>query len=587
MATLAEIQTAAQAAVDAATNTIAATTKTQAVLEQQQYLVNSKISAHNADESAHPYIRQLIANIAAGGSTTTEIVDETGETTIDTSDVKITLNMVPEFELVNETERNMITLYITATDNEMHSVTRGIPIYMTPQLNLGAISFNCDNYFTQGSVNNFNITGVVSRIDETKSPYYDIICDNANVTISKLNAISQGENITIAVPETVALGTTLTFTVTLHDRADDLFQSTTTFTRKVTNPPSVTDVVCNFPANVVRGDTGSFTISGAVDPDGDTCTYALVNAHSSLTFSQTVGIADGASVTYTVGNTAPHGENISFTIRAYDPDGGCSDKVITAYVNDSIEQDELGVVFSFLPNTDNTISFVPTEDSDGQTVTYTVTTSTPGASVTDATGIAGGVDFTIHSPTEATIARGTTWPITVTVEDGVETYTYAVNVRQATVPTIVDSQVSSSIEGITMHGGAENAVATSIVGPTTDANGVGVTYNITNISSGLTFSKTTGIASGEAISVTASKVTQATTASFSVTVTNALGETSATSVTMSFTVDPIEVTAQPTFIYPTTGVEVEYYNGFTMTWSDIALGYDTGEGVYPSDGSET
>ena len=48
--------------------------------------------------------------------------------------------------------------------------------------------------------------------------------------------------------------------------------------------------------------------------------------------------------------------------------------------------------------------------------------------------------------------------------------------------------------------------------------------------------------------------------------------------TKQVTVTPIFITKQTSITYPTADVKVEYYNGFTMTWSEAIAGIDSVSG---------
>lgn len=152
---------------------------------------------------------------------------------------------------------------------------------------------------------------------------------------------------------------------------------------------------------------------------------------------------------------------------------------------------------------------------------------------------------------------------------------------------IINLDAKPAVTNVVVQGGSENASTIFINGPASDANGLALTYNITTDDPELTFSKTAGIKPHEKVSITVAKVSVPTLKSFEITATNTVGETSAESVEIEFTVNPIEVTGQPSIIYPINDAKTEYYNGFTFTWSaaEIVIDMDN-RAAYPSDGSE-
>ena len=95
-------------------------------------------------------------------------------------------------------------------------------------------------------------------------------------------------------------------------------------------------------------------------------------------------------------------------------------------------------------------------------------------------------------------------------------------------------------------------------------------------------SKNTGIAAGESIKLTATKVATNTPMSFTITATDSLGEVSTTSQTISFTVVIITVTAPPKITAPVNGAKLEYNDGVNITWTKLATMIDTDNNhVYP------
>ena len=101
-----------------------------------------------------------------------------------------------------------------------------------------------------------------------------------------------------------------------------------------------------------------------------------------------------------------------------------------------------------------------------------------------------------------------------------------------------------------------------------------MTYTIVNADSGLTFSKTSGIAANSSVTVTVPKNTSTVegntiSKTFEVQTQDSLGEKSSSNKTVTINVKAIVRTSQPTISYPTTG-STSVPRVFTMTWSAYA-----------------
>lgn len=486
-----------------------------------------------------------------------------------------------------------ITISVVATDLQSQSSTILKTITVNAVPDVTGFAHTLPNYLTPGVTSSFRVSGVVdpdasSAVVQTLS--YSVASSLAGITFSKSSGILLSEEVTVYVSNELTAGTSYTLTFTFID--GDNGTATATVTSVLNTLPNASNLVSTLPTRVIPNQSGTFTISGATDSEGEAVTYSIVNISPYLTLGTTSGLHDNDTITYSVANSAPRGNTLNYTVRATDASGGYTDTVLSAAVNSLLSVQDLSstLIQYYTPDSDHTFTFNTATDSDGDTLYYTVTSNTYGVTVTNGSNVAAGTTVTIHTPTTATVDRGNSWTLSIAVYDGYETETFNVNIVQTLVPTITDtggSAVTTTVTNLTVEGGSENATTFTIAGPTTDVNGLPVTYNIVNNDATIHFSKTTGIAVNESVSMSVDKVSTTTSKSFGVTVSNNQGETSANSITISFEVDPIEVTAQPTITYPTALAVVPHYTGFTMTWSAITTAIDLDNSqAYPSDGSE-
>ena len=423
----------------------------------------------------------------------------------------------------------------------------------------------------------FIVDGITDPDDDVTSLTCDLSVDNPEVTFPKSTGILLGEGISVNIGN-LAPATPFNITCTFKDSVDG--RVTTTIPVMVNTPPDMSAFVCTqIPRHKPSG-TSVISFSGATDLDKQAITYEIINTNPVLTFSKTKGIVDDEEITVAVSKDAIHGQTYNITVNGVDASNGKTPVTV-------------GIIINSLPDLTNVITTLPTyvapgklltgsftgaTDVDAQALTYTITSTNPDVILANNTGIAAGAEISITPPTAEQLARGSTFDLVVTVSDGLETNTKTFIFHQNQLPTTesIVTTMPGSMEGGTEH--AVNFIISGGVEPDTQA----VTYNIVNASVSLTFSKLTGIAQGESITVSALKATENTPVSFDITATDTVGETSSTMQTINSTIVPIVVTAPPTITSPTDGAQFEYDQGVDVVWSEFATMIDTdNDHAYP------
>lgn len=440
------------------------------------------------------------------------------------------------------------------------------------------IAHNLPNNLVAGSSNTVRVSGITDP--DGDSVTYNISSSIASISFSKTSGIALNEDITVTVDSGVAVGTAYNIVMTFVDQ----YGATATYTESSTinTPPNMNNFVCTQEDFHKPGASTAISFSGATDVNDGSVTYSITNTNSVLSFSKTSSIGEDEEIVCTVSGSAVRGSTYAITVKAIDSMGSSTSRTVNIQIN------RLPVVANIThnvpgickPNATYTARISGATDADGQTLKYTITSDNTNVTITGGNNISANTNFTFKTPTVAQLARGRTFNLIVTVSDGLETSSTTIPVQINRVPDI--SNVSMDLPSA-IYGGSENAVSVAINGAT-DADNHTFTYTINNVPSGLRFSKTTGITDGEALTMTATKVTSTTNYTVNIVATDSMGEVCSGNKAVTITVSPIIVTAPPTFLYPTDGVEnCPHYEGFTMQWGAYTTMSWTGNGTYPND----
>lgn len=367
-------------------------------------------------------------------------------------------------------------------------------------------------------------------------------------TFSKTVGISKVEPITMTL-SSVTADTNLSFDVKCIDSDGLVSTDKKTFTvlvkdKAIANQPPTSDsITTTIPSQVNEGATATFTISGGTDPEGGAIKYRLEsNKPTVITFSKNSAISANEEITLTAGDINVD-TVVEISIFAVD-NGGVSSltpkKVTTTVKWSNAAPVMTAFKTSLLPST--------VQESSTQNVLFTgaVDPEAAGAIKYYVTNIASQLTFA----KTLDINEGETIAITVgavTADTPVSFDVYAKDVNGAVSEmktvnlTISNNNSAPNSSGLNWNGStAINSAASANVHfyGATDPDGDTLTYSITGITGPISFSKNTGIAAYESISLTAGSVTSAQTASFNVTATDAKGLT-ATPKAFSIAVNPV------------------------------------------------
>ena len=471
-----------------------------------------------------------------------------------------------------------ITITFTAHDTWGLSATKSIQVHLNAIPVVSGLGHTFPTYPNPNSSYTFKVFGATDPDGETEN----LTCKFSSkqpITFSKSEGVKLNEDVTAIIGD-IAANTPITITATVVDPDDG--QASATISSVINSVPVMTGFVATqqytvWPLNV----TGTISFAGATDLNGEAIVYSLVNNYpSELTFSKTSGIAENEVINVTISSSAVRGQSYIIPVTATDASQGSATANITIKINSLPDVSNLACTLAtyLVPGKMVEGSVSGATDVDGQNVTYTVTSDNPNVILSNATNIAAGAAFSVTPPREADLARGDSFNLIFTVSDGFETSTRTIAYYQN---RLVDTSSITTTLPASIQGGAEHAVRFTISGGS-DADGHAFTYNITNLPARVTVSKSTGIAAGESINLTATKVATNTPMSFTITATDSLGEVSTTSKTISFTVAIITVTAPPTITSPVNGAELKYDDGVNMTWTKLATMIDTdNDHVYP------
>ena len=397
------------------------------------------------------------------------------------------------------------------------------------------------------------------------------------ITFSKSTGIADGEEFTLNCAN-VTEGTPIILNVTVTDATGESISLVNQLGdgRIVVNtPPDLSGVqygifantpVSDFPSCLIPNHDYTVTIPNITDVNGDTVSCNFSTQSDAFTFSPQTNIASGTSVTIHVNKNAIRGATYDFTFTANDSSGGSSSITISRIINQLPNIDAVANpigIASLKPSTTYNLPMPSgaTDADSGQELTYHLSVDNPNITVSDYGGGHGPGSITI--PDTSVIPRGTAVKLTMRVSDGLETVSkvFALYINNLPSGTLTNTVKPS------MQGGTSKAQTVTFSGIT---DSEAVTYSLSG--EGLTFSKSSGIAANESVTITAAKVAATTVRTLTVTPYDACGE-AGTPVNIQITIEPIIIGLAPVISAPTEGQIIE---GGTVTaiWSEYSTGPD-------------
>lgn len=334
------------------------------------------------------------------------------------------------------------TITVTATDDKEMTNTASIVLALNRDPVATSITHTFPAKLRANSVNACRVSGFTDP--DNDSVTYAIASSIQGITFSKSTGIAANEDINVTVGN-VAAGTSYTLTLTFTDEHGGT--TTSTITSTINNPPSMSGFTYDVASRVVPGSTGNeLTLSGATDADGDTVVYSLSNIPTGFTFSKTTNIEEDETITFSVPSNATRGQTYSVTVTATDINGATNTATANFVINTLPVTTNVtcSLPNPVAPDTDYTVSFAGATDVDGQTLTYTPSSTV--ANTNSAADLAANGTFTLHTPTASSVARGSTWDLVVTVSDGLETATKTFTYTQNELPDVTNLDFETSVD---------------------------------------------------------------------------------------------------------------------------------------------
>lgn len=463
-------------------------------------------------------------------------------------------------------------------------ITTSVKVNQLPTVTDATTLLKGPRLVNPNSTNTYTLEGATDPDGEAVT--YSVAVSDSDInkdqiTFSKSTGIADGEEFTLNCAN-VTEGTPIILNVIVTDATGESISLVNQLGdgRIVVNtPPDLSGVqngifantpVSDFPSCLIPNHDYTVTIPNITDVNGDTVSCNFSTQSDAFTFSPQTNIVSGTSVTIHVNQNVIRGATYDFTFTANDSSGGSSSITVSRIINQLPNIDAVANPIGTAGLKPSTTYNLPapsgaTDADSGQVLTYHLSVDNPNITVSDYGGGHGPGSITI--PDTSVIPRGTAVNLTIQVSDGLETVfetvskVFALYINNLPSGTLTHS-VSSS-----MQGGASKAQTVTFSGITDSET---VTYSLSG--EGLTFSKSSGIAANESVTITAAKVATTTVRTLTVTPYDACGE-AGTSVNIQITVEPIIIGLAPVISAPTEG---QIIAGGTVTaiWSEYSTSPD-------------
>lgn len=389
-----------QDVIDAAVETVAATKKTQSVLEENIRVTDTKIGVHNVDTESHEDIRLQLGTVPSMVSEpeiTGPTAVETGEeNTWQLSAVGVFPSVkILSFEVTDQHgevftveaddegkgvfthtfvgDRNQEISFSVIAKANFDFVSRATvyPLLITQHLPpvMTEMTHTFPAVISHGKTYNFSVSGIGDLDDDFS--HYNILTDETRVTFSQKENLSQDTQYSLTVADDYRGPGT--FTVTIEAVDDKGLTNTKSVSMRVNSDPVVTALTHNIPTFLNRNTTSSVRVSGITDPDGDTIKMAISSSIPEITFSKNSGIALNEDFVILIGNVAvdtPYTLTLTFT----DQYGGTATSTISSRINTppsmanfKVTQEEAHVVGGI-----SKMTLSGATDVNGETVVYSI-----------------------------------------------------------------------------------------------------------------------------------------------------------------------------------------------------------------------
>lgn len=370
----------------------------------------------------------------------------------------------------------------------------------------------------EGTTGTMVITGGSDPEGDTIT--YRVASSDSKLTFSKTSGITSGENVTLTVGDlTTDVPVTISVFVVDSQGNESTAKTTGIALKYINTAPVMTAFKSQLlPATVNEKTQQTVMFTGAVDSENHSFTYSI-NPPAELTFSKTSGITEGEIITVSVGSVSAT-KTVSYQVYAKDSNNAISElKTINVTINNvNTTPDGSSITWNggltINENTSKAVSFSGAIDADGDAIFYDILDIVNGSQLqfSKTTNISEGENITI---TAGSVTADTTVTFNVQAKDlsGLTTTKKPFNI------TVKNVNTAPSSSGITWTGPSNinqnTSVTVSFYGAT-DPEGDAVTYKLNLIPPELTFSKTSGITTGESVTLTSGTISATGPVSFSV-----------------------------------------------------------------------
>lgn len=328
-----------------------------------------------------------------------------------------------------------VNITFKATDAKGLFTTSIVHLHVNGIPDISGFTTSLPARMVPGTVVKMRVTGVVDpETDTSDGITYTISSTSDKIIFSKSADITIGEDVTVSIKDDAVEGDSYSLLFTFKDKDGGVITKSLVSSFNVA--PNMSGIDFKLPAKVIPGKAYTLTMSGATDLDGDTLIYSISDYPDVLTFSKTSAITDGEEVSLTISPDAARGSDYTFKVSATDVNGATSSRIFTVTVNKIVINNDitssLGDTFTTEPGKTYTVDFTPLKDSDEQNLTYTYKFNNENVNVVSQT--ANSISFT--GPTEAQLARGETYILTVSANDGFEIVTKDFTIKQNQLPNV-------------------------------------------------------------------------------------------------------------------------------------------------------
>lgn len=338
------------------------------------------------------------------------------------------------------TSADDVNITFKATDARGLFTTSVVHLHINGIPSISGFTTSLPARMVPGSVVKMRVTGIIDpETDTSDGVTYTVSSTSDKIIFSKSANVAIGEDVTVSIKDDAVEGDSYSLLFTFKDKDGGVITKSVVSSFNVA--PNMSGIDFNLPAKVIPGNAYTLTMTGATDLDGDTLIYSISDYTNILTFSKTNVITDGEEVSLTISPDAARGSDYTFKVSATDTNGATASRIFTVSVNRVVISNEftssLGDTFSTEPGRTYTVDFTPLKDADEQNLTYTYKFNNENVNIESQT--ANSVSFT--GPTEEQLARGESYTLTVSANDGFETVTKDFIIKQNRAPDLTNLNV--------------------------------------------------------------------------------------------------------------------------------------------------